>query len=210
MESLTITKDKQKNISPANAINLLLEGNKRFVEGKMVKRNLLEQISITSEGQFPFAAVLGCIDSRVPAEIVFDQGIGDIFNIRIAGNFVNTDILGSLEFACKVAGAKVIVVLGHTRCGAVIGASAGVKLGNLSYLLENIKPALEAVKKESAVENFEDPDFLEDVSVKNVEMAVANIKSRSNVLKEMQDNGEIDIIGGMFDVATGKVTILNL
>ncbi len=209
MESLTITKDKQQTITPEKALEMLLEGNKRFVNGKMVNRDLLEQVNITSGGQFPFAAILGCIDSRAPAEIIFDQGIGDLFNVRIAGNFVNTDILGSLEFACKVAGAKIILVLGHSKCGAIQGASAGVKLGNLSNMLENIKPAVDAVKKEFPEKENNDPVFLQGVSEKNVTLTVENIKNRSEVLKEMYDNKEINIIGGMFDVDTGKVTILN-
>ncbi len=209
MGTVTITKDKQQSISPSEALSMLMEGNERFVNNARINRDLLEQVNITSQGQFPFAAILGCIDSRVPAEIVFDQGIGDIFSVRIAGNFINTDILGSLEFACKVAGAKVIMVLGHSKCGAVKGASTGVKLGNLSGMLENLKPAVDMVKKATRNENSEDPNFLQQVSEMNVSLSVANILERSPVLREMYDNKEIDIVGGMFDVDTGKVHVLN-
>ena len=143
--SKTITKDVQASITPQMAIDMLKRGNQRFVGNKMVSRDLNGQVSETATGQAPFAVVLGCIDSRVPAEMVFDQGIGDIFNCRIAGNFVNTDILGSMEFGCKVAGSKVIVVLGHKRCGAVKGACDSVELGNLTNMLGNIQPSIEAV-----------------------------------------------------------------
>ncbi|MGK7389802.1 MAG: carbonic anhydrase family protein [Candidatus Cyclobacteriaceae bacterium M2_1C_046] len=199
-----LTKEAQTAITPQNAVEKLKEGNARFVGKKTIQRDLNGQVSQTSSGQFPFAAVVGCIDSRVPAEIVFDQGIGDIFNVRIAGNFVNRDILGSLEFACKAAGSKAIVVLGHTQCGAVKGACDDVKLGNLTGMLENLKPAVESVTDESE-RNSKNPDFVQKVADNNVKLTIENIKKNSPVLKEMLDNNEITIVGGMYDVSSGKV-----
>lgn len=204
-ESLTLTKDTQAAINPEMAIERLKEGNERFVGDNRIQRDLNEQTKQTATGQYPFAAVVGCIDSRVPAELIFDQGIGDIFNARIAGNFVNTDILGSLEFACKVAGAKAIVVLGHTQCGAVKGACDDVKLGNLTSMLEKIKPAVEAVTDVKENRNSGNADFVQKVADKNVNLTVAQIKEKSDVLREMLENNEITIVGAMFDVSTGKV-----
>ena len=152
------------------------------------------------------AAVLCCIDSRVPSEIIFDQGIGDIFTARVAGNFVNTDILGSLEFACKVAGSKAIVVLGHTSCGAVKGTCDSVELGNLTSMLANIQPAVDAITDVTENRTSSNAEFVQKVSDKNVELTVQNIKDNSLVLAEMLHNGEIEIIGAMYDVATGKVS----
>lgn len=202
----TQVKETQENITPAMAVEILKEGNSRFVENKRISRDLNQQVEQTGNGQYPFAAVLGCIDSRVPAELVFDQGIGDIFNARIAGNFVNKDILGSLEFACKVAGARAIVVLGHTKCGAVKGACDNVKLGNLTSMLENLKPALNAVTDEKDNRTSANSQFVQKVADKNVSLTISAIKDQSEVLKEMYDKGEIAIIGGMYDVETGKVT----
>jgi len=203
--SKTITKDVQASITPQLAIDILKSGNQRFTENKMVSRNLKGQVSDTSTGQAPFAVVLGCIDSRVPAEMVFDQGIGDIFNCRIAGNFVNTDILGSMEFGCKVAGSKVIVVLGHKSCGAVKGACDSVELGNLTSMLANIQPAIDAVTEITEERNSGNAAFVQAVSDNNVAMAVENIRKHSPVLKEMEDNGEIAIVGAMYDIADGSV-----
>lgn len=204
IDTQTLTKELQAEITPEIAIQKLREGNQRFVNEGITPRNFHEQIKLTSTGQYPFAAVVGCIDSRVPAEIIFDQGIGDIFNARIAGNFVNTDILGSLEFACKVAGAKAIVVLGHTQCGAVKGACDDVKLGNLSSMLENIKPAVDAIKDETE-RSSKNPEFVQKVADMNVKLTISQIKKDSEVLSEMLEKGEIAIMGGMFDVNTGKV-----
>ena len=172
-----------------------------------VVRNLIAQVEETSTGQYPFATVLHCIDSRVSAEYVFDQGIGDLFSIRIAGNFVNEDILGSMEFACKLAGTKVLVVLGHTACGAVKGACDHARLGNLTALINKIEPAVNAVKTpaDADLRNSSNMDFVNDVAAKNVEMTIDNIRTRSSVLSEMEANGEIKIVGGMYDIATGKV-----
>lgn len=201
------TKETQAAMTPSSALQALKEGNKRFVNNDKVSRNLNEQITDTSKGQYPFATVLHCIDSRVSAELLFDQGIGDVFSIRIAGNFVNEDILGSMEFACKLAGTKVLMVLGHTACGAVKGACDHARLGNLTALINKIEPAVDAVKEpaDESKRNSSNIDFVNEVAAKNVEMTIDNIRSRSEVLKEMEDKGEIKIVGGMYDIATGKV-----
>jgi len=200
----TQTKESQSQLTPTKALELLKEGNKRFIENSKQDRDLLQQVQETSTGQHPFAVVLSCIDSRVPAEIIFDQGIGDIFSARVAGNFVNDDILGSMEFACKVAGSKLIVVLGHTSCGAVKGACDDVQLGNLTEMLANLKPAVDAIDTEGE-RNSGNAEFVQKVSDKNVELTMEQIKKKSPVLKEMLDEGSIDIVGGMYDVASGKV-----
>ena len=202
------TPETQAAITPDIAINLLKEGNARFQANKEVERNLLEQVSDTSTGQYPFATVLHCVDSRVSAELVFDQGIGDIFSIRIAGNFVNEDILGSMEFTCKLAGTKAIVVLGHTACGAVKGACDDAKLGNLTTLLGKLKPAVEAVTspEDPSERTSKNIDFVNNVAEKNVYMTMDNIRTSSPVLKEMEDNGEIKIVGAMYDIKDGSVT----
>lgn len=173
----------------------------------MASRDLTSQVADTATGQFPFACVLGCIDSRVPSELVFDQGIGDIFNVRIAGNFVNTDILGSMEFACKVAGSKVILVLGHSSCGAVKGACDGVELGNLTAMLSNFDPVLQAVQYDGE-RNASNTEFVNLVTEENVHATVAKIKTDSPVLNEMYTAGEIDIVGAIYDVASGEVKFL--
>jgi carbonic anhydrase len=202
------TKETQSAISPNKAIELLKEGNARFVENNEVTRDLLAQVTATSTGQYPFATVLSCIDSRVSSEIIFDQGIGDIFSARVAGNFVNEDILGSLEFACKLAGTKVIVVLGHTACGAVKGACDDAKLGNLTALLSKIKPAVNAVKTptDPGLRNSKNMDFVNEVAAKNVHLTIDNIRTQSPVLKEMEDSSAIQVVGAMYDINTGIVT----
>ncbi|MBA4745143.1 MAG: carbonic anhydrase [Muricauda sp.] len=204
------TKETQATMTPEKAIQFLKEGNQRFQQNLKANRNLLEQVNDTKDGQFPFATILSCIDSRVSAELVFDQGLGDIFSIRIAGNFVNEDILGSMEFACKLAGTKTIVVLGHTACGAVKGACDHARLGNLTALINKIEPAVAAVQepKDESLRNSKNLEFVDAVSVKNVEMTLENIRNQSNVLKEMEDNGEIAIVGAMYDISDGKVTFL--
>lgn len=204
------TKASQDAISPAKALELLKEGNQRFTAKQQVERNLNLQVEQTSTGQFPFATVLSCIDSRVPAELVFDQGIGDIFSVRIAGNFVNADILGSMEFASKLAGTKLILVLGHTACGAVKGACDHAELGNLTAMLDNIAPAVEAITEpENAADRTSaNIDFVNAVGTKNVELTIDRIREESPVLAEMEQAGEIQIIGGMYDIATGKVNFL--
>jgi len=201
------TKDTQASMTPMSAIQALRDGNNRFVSKSPITRDLNEQVSQTSNGQYPFATILHCIDSRVSAELLFDQGVGDVFSIRIAGNFVNEDILGSMEFACKLAGTKAILVLGHTACGAVKGACDHARLGNLTSLIKKIEPAVEAVKepKEERLRNSKNLDFVNEVAKKNVELTIDNIRAKSEVLKDMEDNSEISIVGGMYDLATGKV-----
>ena len=203
-----MTQDLQAAISPKKALKILKEGNARFQNNQSINRNLLEQVADTSTGQYPFAAILSCIDSRVPTEKVFDQGIGDLFSIRIAGNFVNDDILGSLEFACKIAGAKVIVVMGHTSCGAVKGACDNARLGHLTSMLENIRPAVESVKepRDPKLRNSKNSEFVDGVAQRNVELAINDIRTRSSILREMEEAGEISIHGAMYDVVSGAVS----
>ena len=202
------TKDTQAIMTPQTSLSALKEGNERFLNGNQVSRNLNAQVEETSTGQYPFATVLHCIDSRVSAEHIFDQGIGDLFSIRIAGNFVNEDILGSMEFACKLAGTKVLVVLGHTACGAVKGACDHARMGNLTSLINKLEPAVEAVSSpaDESERTSANIDFVNAVAAKNVEMTIEDIRSKSPILKEMEDNGEIKIVGGMYDIATGKVS----
>ena len=201
------TKETQESMTPNKAINFLKEGNQRFQNNLKANRNLLEQVNDTSDGQFPFATILSCIDSRVSAELVFDQGLGDIFSVRIAGNFVNEDILGSMEFGCKLAGTKLVVVLGHTACGAIKGACDHARLGNLTALINKIEPAVEAVTepKDESLRNSSNIDFVNEVAEKNVLMTIDNIRSSSPVLAEMEKNNEIKIVGGMYDIKTGAV-----
>lgn len=201
------TRETQATMTPQKALQYLKEGNQRFQNNLKANRNLLEQVNDTSEGQFPFATILSCIDSRVSAELVFDQGLGDIFSVRIAGNFVNEDILGSMEFACKLAGTKLLVVLGHTSCGAVKGACDDAKLGNLTTMLGKIKPAVESITEptDKSLRNSKNLDFVDRVAEKNVSIAIENIRKQSPILKEMEDNNEIDIVGAMYDINTGEV-----
>ena len=201
------TKETQAAITSENALNLLKEGNSRFQNNTPLDRDLLGQVSDTSKGQYPFATILSCIDSRVSSEIIFDQGIGDIFSARVAGNFVNEDILGSMEFACKLAGTKIIVVLGHTACGAVKGACDDAKLGNLTALINKIKPAVEAVKepKDSSLRNSSNIEFVNTVAEQNVHMTIDNIRNQSPVLKEMEDDGVIKIVVAMYNIQDGSV-----
>lgn len=206
--SITQTKETQSIITPEMALNILKEGNQRFIAGETINRDLSGQIQDTSTGQYPFAAILSCIDSRVPAEMIFDQGIGDMFNVRIAGNFVNTDILGSLEFACKVAGSKLIVVMGHSSCGAVKGACDNVELGNLTEMLSQLMPAVNNVTEVTENRNSSNSDFVQRVADKNVELTIQNIKTDSPLLNEMVENNEIAIVGAMYDVASGKVKFI--
>jgi len=197
----------QSDIDPDMAVRLLIAGNTRFVENRQAGRNLMTQMVNTSKGQYPFATVLSCIDSRVSSELIFDQGIGDIFSVRIAGNFINSDILGSMEFACKLAGTKVILVLGHTSCGAVKGACDNAKLGNLTGMLDKIKPAVNQVSEpvDPSKRNSKNIEFVNTVAKKNVELSIERIMAESPVLAEMKSSGEIDIVGGMYDISTGKV-----
>ena len=203
------TKETQDLMTPEKALQELKNGNERFVQKKQLSRDLMQQVGETSTGQFPFATVLSCIDSRVSSELIFDQGIGDIFSVRIAGNFANEDILGSMEFASKLAGTKLILVLGHTACGAVKGACDHARLGNLTALINKIEPAVAAVKQpqEEGLRNSSNSDFVNEVAAQNVRMTVDNIRSQSEVLKTMEDEGAIQIVGGMYDIKTGQVHI---
>jgi carbonic anhydrase len=202
------TRETQATMTPEKSLVFLKEGNLRFQNNLKANRNLLEQVNDTSEGQFPFATILSCIDSRVASELIFDQGLGDIFSIRIAGNFVNNDILGSMEFSCKLAGTKLIVVLGHSACGAIKGACDNVKLGHLTGMLANIKPAIDAViePKDLSLRKSSNLDFVDQVAVKNVQLTIAKIRRESEVLSEMEKNGEIKIVGGLYNVNDGVVT----
>lgn len=201
------TKETQATMTPDKALQYLKEGNQRFQNNLKANRNLLEQVNDTSEGQFPFATILSCIDSRVSAELVFDQGLGDIFSVRIAGNFINEDILGSMEFACKLAGTKLLVVLGHTSCGAVKGACDHARMGNLTALINKIEPAVDAVQEpmDKSLRNSSNLEFVDNVAEKNVHMAIENIRKDSPILVEMEKNNEILIVGAMYDISTGEV-----
>ena len=201
----TLTKEIQDSITPKMALEILKEGNKRFVNNLKANRNLLQQANETSEGQHPFAVILSCIDSRTSAELIFDQGLGDVFSVRIAGNVINEDILGSMEFACKVAGSKIIVVLGHTSCGAVKGACDHVEMGNLTALLSKIQPAVYDEKTEQENRNSSNYEFVEKVAVINIKRTVQGIMERSPILKEMIEKEEIGIIGGSHDIKSGEV-----
>lgn len=207
----THTKETQSKMTPESSLQNLREGNKRFQENVRLSRNLVQQVRETASGQYPYATVLSCIDSRVSSELIFDQGMGDLFSIRIAGNFVNEDILGSMEFACKLAGTKLLVVLGHTACGAVKGACDHARLGNLTTLINKIEPAVAAVSEpaDESLRNSKNIDFVNQVAEKNVMMTIENIRNQSPVLVEMEKNHEIKIIGGMYDISNGEVTFYN-
>ncbi len=205
-EVAAMSKDAQHTMTPEQALQLLKDGNERFTNRKMLNRDLMAQVQATASGQFPFAVVLGCIDSRVPPELVFDQGIGDIFSPRIAGNFANTDIIRSIEFATKLAGAKLIVVLSHTECGAVKGACDNAQLGNLTHTLSNITPAVEAVKDVEDDRTSNNSLFVQKVADKNVHLTVHALTKRSEVLNGLVEEKRLKIVGAMHDVATGKVS----
>jgi carbonic anhydrase len=192
--------------SPQVALQKLKEGNDRFVEGRSTHKDYKAQVQETSKDQFPFAIILSCMDSRNPSEIIFDQGIGDIFNVRIAGNIVDADVLGCLEFACKVKGSRLILVMGHSNCGAVMGACDNVKLGNLTALLDKIRPAVEKVPDDGKERSSKNTEFVSKVAKENVLLALENIKNDSPILKDMLDDGEIMMVGAMYDLETGKVT----
>lgn len=201
----TLTKDLQTSLTPRRAFDILVEGNRRFVNNLRVNRNLLQQVNETSEGQYPFAIVLSCIDSRTSAELIFDQGLGDIFSARVAGNVVNDDVLGSMEFACQIAGSKLVVVLGHTRCGAVKGACNHVELGHLTGLLGKIAPAVEAVQ--SAGERAPGPDaFVEEVALENTRLQLRAITDRSPILRQLLEESRIGLVAGIYSVESGEVT----
>jgi len=198
----TITKEIQDGISPDRAIEMLKEGNQRFLNKNQIKRDLNTQVEETSRGQNPYAVVLSCIDSRVPVELAFDQGIGDIFSARVAGNIVNEDILGSIEYACGVAGSKAILVLGHTKCGAVTSACQGVELGNITALLSKVKPAISEVKNRMGTVE------VEEVTKSNVLQSIHEIREKSEILNDLEKEGKITIVGAVYNVENGAVTFL--
>lgn len=207
----TQTAESQSKLSPQEAIELLKEGNQRFVSREMRERDLLAQVEETSKGQFPFACIVGCIDSRVPATTVFDQGIGSLFVATVAGNIINEDILGSLEFGCAAAGSKAIVVLGHTSCGAVKGACDSVELGNLTSLLSKINASVKETVEptDPSMRNSSNLPFVNEVAKNNVLRSVENIRVKSNVLRRLEEDGKITIVGAMYDVSTGQVSFLD-
>ena len=198
----TQTKNIQEDLTPKDAHGNLVEGNKRFVQNVKAQRNLKQQVFDTSKGQFPFAVILSCIDSRVPAELVFDQGIGDIFSVRVAGNIINEDVLGSMEYACKVAGSKIVLVLGHTKCGAVRAACKNIEMGNITPLLRKIKPAVSLVSSENPEMHDQ---AIERVAIQNVQLSIEKIRIESSILSEMEENGEIKIVGALYSVTTAEV-----
>ncbi len=201
-----VTEERQSQLTPDQVLNLLKEGNSRFVADMLTQRVHSEQVRLAAMGQYPKGIVLSCIDSRVPIEDVFDLGIGDIFVARVAGNFENTDILGSMEYACKVAGSKLIVVLGHEQCGAIKGAVDGVKMGNITPMLKNIQPAIQHFHNYPGIKSSKNPEFVHLVAEQNVWDTIDNIRERSPILKEMEQAGQIKIVGGMYDMNTGTVT----
>ncbi|WP_375236284.1 carbonic anhydrase family protein [Winogradskyella sp.] len=209
MKNIAITKDIQSALTADSVLQDLLKGNNRFVDGNSQSTDNSALVSQTTGGQYPKAVVLSCIDSRVPVETVLDQAIGDIFVARVAGNFENVDILGSLEYSCKVAGSKLVFVLGHESCGAVKAACDGVELGNITEMLDNIMPAV----KKSAIEvdgeaNSSNSEFVTKTVENNVLLTIDRIREKSQILSEMEDNGEIKIVGGVYSLQTGKVNML--
>lgn len=201
------SKETQANLTPRMALDILLEGNERFVKNLKKQRDLLDQVNDTREGQWPFATILSCIDSRTSSELIFDQGLGDIFSVRIAGNIVNTDIIGSMEFACKIAGSKLIVVLGHSNCGAVKGACDHLEMGNLTELLSKLQPAVYQEKTTKSNRNSSNIEFVENVAEINVKRSAEQIIERSYILEQMLEAGHIGVVGAMYNVETGKVTL---
>lgn len=207
-EIKTLTKELQKKLSPADAVNMLKNGNVRFVNNLKVNRNLLQQVNDTSDGQHPFAVVISCMDSRTSAELIFDQGLGDIFSIRVAGNVINEEILGSAEYGCKVVGAKTILVLGHTNCGAVSGAVNDVELGHLHFITSKIKRCLPLIKQASTHQT--EGDLCASVTRENVLLGIQDLKHNSSILADMVHKGEINIIGGIYDINTGVVEFIEM
>lgn len=201
----TLTKEMQASLTPEMALELLKEGNNRFVSNLKINRNLLQQVIETSESQYPFAVILSCMDSRTSAELIFDQGLGDIFSIRIAGNIINDDILGSMEYACKVVGSKIIVVLGHSNCGAIKGACDDVQLGKLTALIQKVKCSVNEEKTISDNRNSKNADFVNKVTALNVQYSIKSIMEESTLLRSMVENKEVAIVGGIQDISSGVV-----
>ncbi len=206
------TKNTRAVMTPEAALKVLKDGNRRFATNSVHSKNWDEQVAATSEGQFPLATILHCIDSRVSSELLFDQGIGDIVSIRIAGNFINDDILGSMEFACKLTGTSLLVVLGHTDCLAVKGACDHIRMGNLTGLIEKIEPAVAAVVEptDKSERTSKNQEFVNEVSRKNVHMTLENIRSQSSILKKMEEKSEIVIVGAMYDVVSREVIFFDV
>jgi carbonic anhydrase len=203
------TKERQEAMTPESALAELKAGNARFVSGHPLHRDMQADVKATASGQYPFAVVLSCLDSRQPIEIVLDQGIGDIFSARIAGNILNDDILGSMEFACKVSGSKLIAIIGHSNCGAIKGAIDNVELGNLTGLVDKIKPAADAVPDDGQPRTSKNQEYVDKVAEANVRLVMKEIPERSPILKEMIDSGQVQLVGGMYDLSTGKVRFFN-
>jgi carbonic anhydrase len=204
----SLTKEQRDSMTPSQVIDELKKGNERFRAGKMVPRDYLTEKRSSASGQYPAAVILGCVDSRVPAEIIFDVGIGDTFNGRVAGNVVNDDLLGSMEFACAVSGAKLVFVLGHTACGAIKGAIDDVELGNLTGLLAKIKPAIPETKFEGE-KSSKNPTYVDAVARTNVKLGIENIRRRSPVLEDLEKKGSIQITGAMYNLANGVVDFVS-
>jgi len=203
------TKESQDKITPLKALELLKEGNKRFLGNLKLDRNLLKQVNLTSDGQFPFATILSCIDSRTSAELIFDQGLGDIFSIRIAGNIVNNDILGSMEYSCNIAGSKIIVVLGHTKCGAVISACDHIQSGHLTGLLQKIKPAIDQEKTILVNRDGRNMAFVASVSRIHVRLMIHRIREQSDLLNQLVEEGRIMLAGALYDIDSGEVSFFD-
>jgi len=201
---VTLTKELRNALTPENALQMLKDGNHRFVTNLKMNRNLLQQVNDTSDEQYPFALILSCIDSRTSAELIFDQGLGDIFSCRIAGNILNEDILGSMEFACKVAGAKLIMVLGHSECGAIKGACNHLKMGNLTGLLKKIRVVVKEFSKDKQV-NQQSTDFIDLISKENVKNVLKNIPKKSKIIRDLVKDKKIIIVGAMYDISSGIV-----
>jgi carbonic anhydrase len=202
----TLSKEIQQKLSPDQALDILKQGNERFVNNLKANRNLLQQVNDTAGGQFPFATILSCIDSRTSAELIFDQGLGDVFSIRIAGNILNEDILGSMEFGTQVVGTKILVVLGHTKCGAIVGACNNVELGHLTTLLKKVHPAIEAEKLTTAERNGKNSGYVNNVAELNVKLTIDRVRKESPIIAALESSRMLKIVGGMYDVETGHVT----
>ncbi len=200
------SKESLERLTPKQALEFLKEGNKRFLTNLKVNRNLLKQVNQTSEGQFPFATVLSCIDSRTSAELIFDQGLGDIFSIRIAGTILNDDILGSMEYACGIVNSKIVVVLGHTQCGAVISACNNLRTGHLTGLLHKITPAINQETTTKTDRNGQNLTFVNKVSAINVNLTIGQIRKQSSILADLEKEGKITIVGGLYNIETGTVS----
>jgi carbonic anhydrase len=204
----THSKETQSQLNPDLALEILKEGNDRFVKNLKANRNLLQQVNDTAQGQFPFATILSCIDSRTSAELIFDQGLGDVFSIRIAGNILNEDILGSMEFATKVVGTKIIIVLGHTKCGAIVGACNNVELGNLTALLDKVKPAIAIEKETTENRTGSNVRFVDNVTTNNVIHTIERIRRESPIILDLENSGAIKIVGAIYNVDNGRVNFL--